>query len=161
MGRLKRKFVKFNVDADIESQYQGDIIKIIDLAAKKLTKITKASEEMKPMTTSQRENITPILEVIGKRLSKLDIMQKIEISKIIKEMNENIDEGLRGEIKRIFNIETRLEMETLTIERLLREMIDNFRGTGEKKYVYNFLSAARKLLFEELKKEKEKKKAVA
>ena len=83
MGRLKRKVIRFNVDADIEHNCTGDILKTIDEAIKKLNKETQADKEFRPASNVFRKDVVPILEVIGKKLQNLDILQKIDISKII------------------------------------------------------------------------------
>ncbi len=149
---------EFDVEAQLEKKYSKDLLKAVNAIIRKVSASADEEKEFRPMPSMQREESAVRLKVLFSMLKKLDDMQRLEISQITDAMNSVMDPESRKDMDFDLRIEKRIENQTLSLEALLDGMLKHFRKTGDRRYVYNFLRIAAKILKGEIKAEKEKKK---
>ncbi len=156
--RKKKEAAEFDVEAQIEKEYSKSLLKGVESLARKVGASTKEEKEYRPMPRMEREEIATRLNVMFRELKKLDMMQRIEIKQMIDAMKSVMDPEARKDLDFDLKIEKRLESQSINLEIFLDDMLVHFMKTGDRRYVYNFMRTAAKVLKGEIKAEEKKRK---
>jgi len=158
-GKMKEE--EFDAEAQMEREFSRDILKAVNKIARKVSASTDEEKEYRPMPKMRREECAVMLKVLFSMLKRLDDMQRIEIRQLIEAIKSVMDPLARRDMDFDLKIEKRIESQTLSLETLLDDMLRHFRKTGDRRYVYNFLQIAARVVKGEIKAEEKKKKLAA